>query len=84
MAGSENSQLYEQVAQLKQEKESLQRKLQEQEEKRDKLLAETAYLKRNTGTHYEGTSDRPQHHLLIWEYKTLKEQYLDPLANSFF
>jgi len=79
---------YDQIAQenatIKQQNENLEGKVAELEATRDKLLAETASLKRNTGTHYDGTSARPQHHVLTGEYKTLKEQHLDPLATSLF
>lgn len=77
-------QLTQELKAIQQEKEALERKLADSERSRDRLLVETASLKRNTGTHYEGTSERPQHHVLTGEYKTLKEQHLDPLANSLF
>jgi hypothetical protein len=70
-----------QIANLKQEKQDLEEKL---ETNRTKLVSALASVNRNTGTHYDGTSDRPQHHVLTGEYKTLKEQHLDPLANSLF
>jgi hypothetical protein len=56
--------------------------LDESEASRRRLLAELASLKRDRSTHYDATSDRPQHHVLIGEYKTLKEQHLDPLARD--
>ncbi|MBC6476296.1 MAG: hypothetical protein GDA48_28640 [Hormoscilla sp. GM102CHS1] len=72
------------VETVKGQKESLEGELKEQEASKSKLLAEVARLKLNTGTHYDGTSERPQHHVLTGEYKTLKEQHLDPLATSLF
>lgn len=63
------------------EKENLEKEL---DETRNKLLASQASLNQDKSSHYDGTSDRPQHHILTGEYKTLKEQYLDPLANSLF
>jgi hypothetical protein len=74
----------EEVETLKKENQTLVKNLAELETSKGKLLAEVASVKRNTGTHYDGTSDRPQHHVLTGEYKTLKEQHLDPLANSLF
>ncbi|MBO1348314.1 MAG: hypothetical protein EBE86_013395 [Hormoscilla sp. GUM202] len=72
------------VETVKGQKESLEGELKEEEASKSKLLAEVARLKLNTGTHYDGTSERPQHHVLTGEYKTLKEQHLDPLATSLF
>jgi hypothetical protein len=69
---------------LTQKKETLEKDLAEAEASRGKLISELATLKRNTGTHYDGTSHRPQHPTLIGEYKTLKEQFLDPLAHRLF
>ncbi|MBC6420327.1 MAG: hypothetical protein GDA43_02570 [Hormoscilla sp. SP5CHS1] len=66
------------VETVKGQKESLEGELKEQEASKSKLLAEVARLKLNTGTHYDGTSERPQHHVLTGEYKTLKEQHLEP------
>ncbi|MTJ55907.1 hypothetical protein FJR38_26240 [Anabaena sp. UHCC 0253] len=76
--------LRDEVALITKEKQGLEKNLAELEASKGKLLAEVASVKRNTGTHYDGTSDRPQHHVLTGEYKTLKEQHLDPLANSLF
>ncbi|WP_155968560.1 hypothetical protein [Kamptonema formosum] len=81
---NQNEQLDQELKAVQQERETLQKKLADTESSRDRLLAETASLKRNTGTHYDGTSARPQHHVLTGEYKTLKEQHLDPLATSLF
>ena len=48
-----------------------------------RLLAELASFKRNTGTHYDGTSSRPQHYTLISEYEEqLKGELIHELANS--
>lgn len=81
---NQNWQITNDLETIKQEKETLERNLAELEASRNKLLAETASLKRNTGTDYDATSDRPHHHILTGEYKTLKEQHLDPLANRLF
>ncbi|EAW35067.1 hypothetical protein [Lyngbya sp. PCC 8106] len=80
----EINQISQQVTELKHQKEAAEHKLEELEASRNKLLAETASLKRDTGTHYNATSDRPHHHILTGEYKTLKEQHLDPLATRLF
>jgi len=80
----EKQQLSEKIKEITQEKGTWETRLAEAEAVRGKLMAELATLKRNTGTHYDGTSHRPQHHILIGEYKTLKEQFLDPLAHRLF
>jgi len=74
----------EEIETLKKENQTIVQNLAELEASKGRLLTQLASVKQNTVTHYDGTSDRPQHHVLTGEYKTLKEQYLDPLANSLF
>lgn len=50
---------------------------------REKLLAQVASSNRNTDTHYDGTSSRPQHHTLINEYDKVRE-LIETLANSLY
>ncbi|MDL5052655.1 hypothetical protein QQ056_03645 [Oscillatoria laete-virens NRMC-F 0139] len=80
----ERSNYQSQVSKIEYERQVADRRREELEESQARVMAQLASLKRNTGTHYDGTSDRPQHHVLTGEYKTLKEQHLDPLANSLF
>lgn len=62
----------------------LENELGELQRSRNKLLAELSLFKRNHSTHYDGTSSRPQHHVLIAEYKNLKEQLIAPLALTLY
>lgn len=66
------------------ENDDLQNKISSLEENRSKLLSEIALFKQDSTIHYDATSDRPKHHNLIGEYKSLKEQSFDPLINSIF
>ena len=81
---NQNNQLSQQVAELKRQKETLNQNLAEAEASQSRLLAKVAHQNQDARIHYDATSNRPQHHLLIDKYKTLKEQYFHSLAVSLF
>jgi hypothetical protein len=78
------AELKQEIARLQQEKETANQNLAEIQASQSRLLAEVARLNQDVGIHYNATSNRPQHHILIDEYKTLKEQCFHPLAVNLF
>ncbi len=76
--------LKQEIAQLQQEKETAIQNLAEEKASQSRLLAKVAHQNQDAGIHYNATSNRPQHHVLLDEYKTLKEQCFHPLAGSLF
>ncbi|MGB3191406.1 MAG: hypothetical protein WBB43_18520, partial [Limnoraphis sp.] len=80
----EQQRLQGECKQADQKVQILQQEKKDQEARISGLLTKLAELQQNTGTHYNATSDRPHHHILTGEYKTLKEQHLDPLATRLF